>query len=234
MAAKANQRPLLLGHRGCRLRSFDENSIVAFEHALASGCDGFEFDIRVTADQKLICAHDESISRRLIHSANYEDLCKLYLKSYRDKTLSEIAILEQILDRFASRAFLDIELKVPGMEQAVAHLVRELDPNRYVVSSFLPEVLQSIHQVSPGIPLGYISRRLDALRIWPSLPTAYVIPRHDIVSHELLAAVHESGRKLLTWTVNRASEMRTLADWGVDGLISDDPELLSETLRFRE
>lgn len=232
MAAQANLRPLLLGHRGCRLRQFDENSIAAFEHALASGCDGFEFDVRLTADQKLVCFHDEGIKRNLIEKGTYGELSKLYLKSCRDKASIGIAELEVVLERFANRAFLDIELKVPGLERRVGALVESLDPERFVISSFLPEVLLRMADIAPGAPLGFISRKLDALQGWQQLPVSYVIPRHDVVSHELIAAVHRAGKKLLTWTVNSSKEMRTLSEWGVDGMISDDPALLSETLVF--
>jgi glycerophosphoryl diester phosphodiesterase len=230
MASEAERRPLLLGHRGCRTPKFCENSIAAFEYAVASGGDGFEFDVRRTSDQKLICVHDETIRRSDISKNSYEELCKLYLKSLRGPSRTQIAILPDVVARFSGHAFLDIELKVPGMEAEVAELLRGVDPERYVVSSFVPEVISRMAQIDQKIPLGHISRRLDALKIWPGLPAKYVIPRHDLVSQELIAAVHEAGRKLLTWTVNRPKEVRILAELGVDGIISDDPKLLSETL----
>jgi glycerophosphoryl diester phosphodiesterase len=233
MAAEAESRPLLLGHRGCRTSKFFENSVAAFEHSLASGCDGFEFDVRQTADQKLICVHDETILLQDVVTTSYDELCKHYLNAWRGPTRAEIAVLQDVLSRFSNRAFLDIELKVPGLETAVAALLRGIAPERYVISSFLPEVLNRMAEVDGGVPLGYISRRLDALRIWPTLPTKYVIPRHDLISHELISAVHNDGRKLVTWTVNHAKEMRDLADWGVDGIISDDPKLLGETFGVR-
>jgi glycerophosphoryl diester phosphodiesterase len=232
MALQSGRRPLLLGHRGCRLKKFCENSTAAFEHSLDVGCDGFEFDVRLTSDRKLICVHDETIKRCDVGSADYEQLCKLYLKSWIGPERTALATLPEVVKRFAGRAFLDIELKVAGIEEPVADLLRGADPERYVVSSFLPQVIRRMAEIDSTIPLGYISRRLDALRAWPNLPGKYVIPRHDLVSHELITAVHEAGRKLLTWTVNSPKEMRALAEWGVDGIISDDPKLLSETLGF--
>jgi glycerophosphoryl diester phosphodiesterase len=233
MGSEAERRPLLLGHRGCRTSKFCENSIAAFEHSLASGCDGFEFDVRLTADRKLICVHDETIRRCDVSTNNYDELCKLYLNSSRGPERTDIAILQDVLERFSDRAFLNIELKVPGMEETVAGLLRDLDPERYVVSSFLLEVISRMAELDSKIPLGYISGRLEALSIWRSLPAKYFIPHHDLVSHELIDAVHNAGRKLLTWTVNRPKAMRSLAELGVDGIISDDPRLLSETLGLR-
>jgi glycerophosphoryl diester phosphodiesterase len=52
-------RPLLLGHRGARgIRSIPENTIASFDRALADGCDGFEFDVRLTADGEAVICHD--------------------------------------------------------------------------------------------------------------------------------------------------------------------------------
>ena len=231
MAAPADRRPLLLGHRGCRTSEFCENSIAAFEHSLASGCDGFELDVRQTSDKKFVCVHDEGIRRCDVAANDYEKLCKQYLNYWTGPKRTEIALLQDVLTRFSNRAFLDIELKVPGMEAEVAGLLKGMNPGYHVVSSFLPGVLRRMSEIDSKIPLGYISRRLDALQIWTTLPVKYVIPRHDLVSHELIAAVHDAGCKLLTWTVNRPKEMLALAEWGVDGIISDDPALLSETLR---
>jgi len=52
-----------------------------------------------------------------------------------------------------------------------------------------------------------------------------------LVSNELVSSVHAAGRKLGVWTVNRAADMQSFADWGVDAIISDDTELLIATLR---
>ena len=233
MVPPADRRPLLLGHRGCRTSEFCENSIAAFDHSLVSGCDGFEFDVRQTSDRKLVCVHDEGIRRCDVATNDYEKLCKQYLNYWVGPERTRIALLQDVLAQFSNSAFLDIELKVSGMENEVAGCLQGVDNARYVVSSFLPNVLTRLAAIDPKIPLGYISRRLDALRAWPELPVNYVIPRHDLVSHEFIRAVHNAGRKLLTWTVNRPKEMLALAEWGVDGIISDDPALLSKTLGLR-
>ncbi|MCU1303492.1 MAG: glycerophosphoryl diester phosphodiesterase, partial [Candidatus Sulfotelmatobacter sp.] len=50
--------PLLLGHRGVRAeKSIPENSLPSFDLALAQGCDGFEFDVRLSADGQAVICH---------------------------------------------------------------------------------------------------------------------------------------------------------------------------------
>src|ERR1039458_2799906 len=56
-------RPLLLGHRGARaLKSIPENTLASFDQALADGCDGFEFDVRLTEDEEAVVCHDAKVS----------------------------------------------------------------------------------------------------------------------------------------------------------------------------
>jgi len=94
----SNNRPLLLGHRGARtVRSIPENTIQSFEQALADGCDGFEFDVRLTADGEAVVCHDPRVGRIEIAQASCADLPAL-------------PRLEEVLARFHKRAFLDVEL----------------------------------------------------------------------------------------------------------------------------
>src|SRR3954469_10348572 len=73
-------RALLLGHRGCR-GAFPENTIAAFDHALASGCDGFEFDVRLTSDGKPIVCHDARLHGSAVISATYNHLLDQRIKA---------------------------------------------------------------------------------------------------------------------------------------------------------
>jgi glycerophosphoryl diester phosphodiesterase len=105
----ATCKPLLLGHRGAR-RAASENTLAAFELALAHGCDGFEFDVRATADGVPVICHDPEVANLAI------DRCSFAQLTARRPDLPE---LNQVLERFASRAYLYIELKVGGLEDAV-------------------------------------------------------------------------------------------------------------------
>ena len=63
---RTNPRPLLLGHRGARMvRTIQENSVASFDRALADGCDGFEFDVRLTSDGEAVLWHDAGFGKRL-------------------------------------------------------------------------------------------------------------------------------------------------------------------------
>jgi glycerophosphoryl diester phosphodiesterase len=226
-------RPLLLGHRGCRLKNFSENSLAAFRHAVASLCDGFEFDVRLTADGRMVCVHDTSIGLVDVAAYEYEKMCKEYLKSSAGRAAETIPCLDDVLKEFGGSAFLDIELKVAGLERQVLKVLKQYAPHDFVVSSFLAEILVDLAELDPALPLGFIFDDVGGLRSYRTLPVSHVMPRQDLVDQRLVEVFHREGKKVLTWTVNRPDDMARLADWGVDGLISDDPALLYATMRGR-
>jgi glycerophosphoryl diester phosphodiesterase len=215
-----SNRPLLLGHRGARARkSIPENTFDSFDQALADGCDGFEFDVRLTADGQGIVCHDARIGRIDIAKAAARE-CAGLLR------------LEDVLTRYHRRAFLDIELKVAGLEKITIAALRKHPPRQgVVVSSFLPEVLTALHNEGADIPLGLICETREQVLPWKQLPVTYVIPHQKLVRQELIREVNEVGKKMLVWTVNSRAQMERLSGWGVDGIISDDTKLLARTMK---
>lgn len=210
--------PVLLGHRGARARkSTPENTFASFEQALADGCDGFEFDVRLTADGCALVCHDP-------HSGGIE------IASASRQALS-LPIFEDVIARYRARAFLDIELKVPGLERTAAAALKKHWPERgFVVSSFLPEVVLAMHAEDAAIPVGLICETRAELLRWTDLPITYVIPHRKLVEASLVQEVQRAGKKILVWTVNSRAEMEKLRGWGVDGIISDNTGLLARTL----
>jgi len=212
--------PLLLGHRGARAtRSIPENTIESFDLALAHGCDGFEFDVRHTADGRAVICHDQTVHGIEVARAGSSDL-------------QDLPVLREVLARYSPTAFLDIEVKVSGLEAIVVQALRAHPPQRgYVVSSFLPEVLLALSTLDREIPLGLICEERQQLALWTELPIVFVIPHHSLVDEALCQLLHAARKQILVWTVNRREEMLQLRSWGVDGIISDDTKLLLEELR---
>jgi glycerophosphoryl diester phosphodiesterase len=209
---------LLLGHRGARAsRHIPENTLASFELCLQHGCDGFEFDVRRSAEGIAVICHDPWFAGREIENIPAKELA--------------LPTLEQVLQRFSTRAFLDIELKVTGVETQLIAALREHPPGKgYVVSSFLPEALSAVHELEAGIPLGFLFEEEGQVPP-PGRPVAWTIPKVELASRELIEKAHAAGQKIMVWTVNRADEMQRLADWRVDAIISDETELLVRTLR---
>jgi glycerophosphoryl diester phosphodiesterase len=208
-------RPLLLGHRGARAsRQIPENTLTSFELCLEHGCDGFEFDVRRSADGHAVICHDPTIRGLRIENTSSKELC--------------LPSLNEILRQFSSRAFLDIELKVPGLESQLLAALCEHPPKRgYVVSSFLAEALERVQSVDAEIPLGFIFDRSN-YDLPSYIDLAWMIPHLKLVTRQLVEEVHASGEKIMVWTVNRTEDIQRLMEWGVDGIVSDETKLLGE------
>jgi glycerophosphoryl diester phosphodiesterase len=240
-------RPLLLGHRGARAsRNIAENTLASFELCLQHGCDGFEFDVRRSVDGEAVICHDQRYKGREIAKAPAKILA--------------LPTLEDVLQAFSSRAFLDIELKIAGLEQqTIAALLKHPPQRGYVVSSFLPDVLRAANDLDGNVPLGLLCENRHQLPMESRAPrpaklhaggpfdfaqgklartpvtpqqlsVTWVIPRVDLVDQALVKEFHAVGKKIMVWTVNRAETMRQLSDWGVDAIISDETERVAQVV----
>ena len=139
--------------------------------------------------------------------------------------------LEDVLSRYQDRAFLDIELKVGGLEQITLELLRKYPPKRaFVISSFLPKVLVSLRENDERVPLGLICETQDELLQWKELPVQYVIAHYKLMTESLVHELKSAGRKAIVWTVNDPKEALRFSDFPVDAIITDTTELLHRTL----
>jgi len=225
-----SSRPLLLGHRGARplprigASSEDlpaENTLAAFDYALAKRLRRIRVRRALYPRPARRLVSRSAFDGKEISATDYSDLLR---------GRNELACLKDVFTRFGDTAYLDIELKVGGHEAQVVGALRAKPPSHgHVISSFLPEVLVRIRQLDGALPLGYICDRPEYIKIWTELPISVFLPQHKLVSPEMIDAVHRRGLKLFTWTVNQRPDLLRLADGGVDGLISDDPALLSST-----
>jgi glycerophosphoryl diester phosphodiesterase len=142
-----------------------------------------------------------------------------------------VPLLHDVLERYQATAFLDIELKVPGLESSTLDLLRAHPPARgYVISSFLPEVLEAVHGMDAAVPLGLICETRAQLSLWLKSPGNAVMLYYKLVSRSAIANIKSAGKQVMVWTVNSTKDMKRFASWEVDGIISDSPEELVRTL----
>src|SRR5262249_22440770 len=206
-----------------------ENTFAAFDLALQQGADGFEFDVRLTRSRELVICHDPRFNRLPVRRSTLREL--------QDTCTAREeypAALSEVLDRYAHRAFLNLEVKIRVIEFRIQRLITGIPPRKgYFISSFHPSVIRKLHRIDATLVLGTISQTRWQLRRWDRLPAAYVVPHFRLLSRRLVEEVHAAGKRLVTWTVNHPRQMLRAADLGVDGIISDDPKLLRETLKNR-
>src|SRR5947209_18925585 len=118
--------PLLLGHRGARaFTSIPENSFASFDLAIEQGCDGFEFDVRLTGCGRALVCHNPKIGSVTVSRA-------------RANQLRDLPQWEEVIERNGNRDFHDIELNVTGLEAKSRATLRNLRQARDEVVSDLP------------------------------------------------------------------------------------------------
>jgi glycerophosphoryl diester phosphodiesterase len=215
-------RPLLLGHRGAS-KDAPENTVTAFEMALTHGADGFEFDVRRTSDGQLAICHDPALHGFVVAETPFKKLLNY--------SHCAIPTLADVLERYRHRAYLDIELKVAGMEAEVLALLKQFPPTKgAMITSFLPEVITALAKLGSVYPVGYICKRPEELRRWRELPVTYAVLHYNVVPDALIQEIAAVGKKLVVWTVNDEMEMRRFAGLGVCGIIADDTRLMTRVL----
>jgi glycerophosphoryl diester phosphodiesterase len=221
-------RPLLLGHRGARATvGIPENTLASFDLCLEHGCDGFEFDVRQTASGAAVVCHDEVFRGLELGKASAPDLAHWQAQGF-------LPTLEQVLQRFYRRCFLDVELKDPGLEEQIIDLLRRYTPVKgCVVTSFQPNILGRLHELDPVIDLGFLFDQSspENIALCHSLPVPWVLPELGLLDQDLASSFLAGGKHIGVWTVNSASDMVRLSTVGAEMLISDDTARLANTFR---
>ncbi len=244
--------PIGIAHRGSRLL-WPENTLTAFSGAADLGCRFFETDVRVTADGVLVCFHDPRLERTTngtgaLVDLRWEDLARLDAGHHHRLhqgfpfrgTGIRVPRLADLVTEFPY-AGLVVDLKADGTEEPLVELVTELAiGDRIVVGSFSDRRLRRFRALTEGATSAGPEEILRALiggtfgRLLDGPARAFQVPVSwygvPVVTSRFLHAVHGAGKLVHVWTVNSPPEMRRLLDLGVDGIITDRPDLLAPLL----
>ncbi|MFN3599571.1 MAG: glycerophosphodiester phosphodiesterase [Aquificaceae bacterium] len=218
---------LLVGHRGHPAKEL-ENTLESIESAIKSGADLVEVDIQRTRDGVLVLSHDEDLQRVYglkvnIRESLWEDLRKIEKDVYR------LASLEEALELVGGRVGMLLEIKNPQDTQAVLDLLeRKKAKNWTALISFYPQALEKAKgRVITGLvyskPPGMIP---EAKKIGCSL----VLPKYMLATQKAIDFAHKLRLKVIAWTVNQVEKARELFQRGVDGIATDEVELLRRGL----
>ena len=204
---------LRLAHRGDWRRAA-ENTIPAFLAALAvPGCDGLEFDVRLSRDGVAVCNHDETLAR--VHGVDrrVDDLTAVELEALGIPTLA--AAVEAI----PRRAFLDVELKGDPGRAAFEALVAGRGPGleRAVVSSFRADTLRRITGWAPTWPCWLNADDASPLTIGRAVDAGCrgISVEWHALDRVAVARARDAGLEVAAWTVRRRPTARRLARLGV-------------------
>lgn len=245
-----------IAHRGASGLA-PENTLAAITHAVQLGCDLVEVDVQRTRDRVLVLLHDPDLARTTdvaavlpgrapwrVGDLTYHELLRLDAGSWFSSAYAaeRIPTLEQAIDllrRTDTGLLLEVKrpARHPGIEADVAAALARFPgfvrsaaaERRLVVQSFDHGAMRRFSRLRPDVPVGLLGRppvrRLARVSRWAS----QVNPSHRVVTQAYVAAVQAVGMECLVWTVDRPDDMRRMLDLGVDGVITNRPDVLART-----
>lgn len=229
-------------HRGDSI-NYPENTIKSFKEAINKGATGIELDVHKTIDNKLVVIHDEKVDRTylgrgFIKEYTYDALKKLPIRdvNFREDNECYIPLLEEVLDLLKDKdLILNIEIKndkvdYTNIEEDVINMLKEYNMlDNVVISSFNHNTLLKCKEIEPNIKTGLLYAKYikDIVKYSKKYKVDALHPSIFLVNEDYIRKAHENELAVNVYTVNMPELMKALIDWGIDGIITDSPEVLN-------
>ncbi len=225
--------PLIIAHRGASSYAF-ENTLDSFRKATEFGADMIELDVRMTRDGHLIVFHDSTLDRLtdssgLVQYFTLQDLKKIKIHGEAIPTLREVIELTK------GKTNYNIEIKnIPS--RGVKKLIEILDKYdlRYkiIASSFQRKIVSELKKIDNQIKTALLCwyLRESNIKFAKENDIKYIHPFYGFLSKNKIEGVHNQGIKINTWTVNTGLDLRWLMQLGIDGVITNRPDMAKAVL----
>jgi glycerophosphoryl diester phosphodiesterase len=247
-------------HRGAMAYA-PENTLAAFELGVEQGADLVEADVQRTKDGVLVLVHDTTLTRTTdveqvfpdrapwrVGDFTYEEIQQLdagswFSEEYAGEPVPTMAEMVELVR--PTQAGILMELKspslYPGIEQQVAeefaghpgYVESAVAAERLVVQSFDWESMARYHQAQPSVPVGLLGKPQEALLPQLSSWADQINPNFRSYDAAYVDAVHRQGMEVHTYTVNERADMNAVLDRGVDGVITNRPDVLEDVFDGR-
>ncbi len=232
---------MILAHRGDKLHA-PENTLPAFEQAIQKGADGIELDVKLTADGHVVVIHDSKVERTTdgrghVAFLTLEALRRLDAGKWFGEKFSgaKVPLLEEVFETVGRDKIINIELKnysspFNDLVPKVCELIRRHNNQEQIIlSSFYASSLKVASQVFPEVSRALLAMPGPAglwARSFGFMFGDYhaLHPHTSNTTREQVQRAHRIKRRIHVWTVNAPEEITRMRDWGVDGIITDDPE----------
>jgi glycerophosphoryl diester phosphodiesterase len=233
--------PIIFGHRGAS-RFAPENTLASFDLALAVGAPAIELDTMLTHDGVPVVIHDRTVDRTTNGQGRIDDMTLDQIRALDagEKFSPEfhgerIPTLEQVFQRYAGKLLINVEMKnyhapLDALPRVVLELVGRLhNQDSLIFSSFNPINLTRIRKLLPEAKVALLVEnsaggRLLASRAFAFTSPHFINPHTSYLTSEYIHGEHARGRRVNVWTVNDLHAASNYRDWGIDGMIGDDPK----------
>lgn len=229
--------PIAFAHRGGTGHA-PENTLPAFQHAVGLGYEYLETDVQVTADGVLVAFHDDDLTRTCGVHGKISELPWSDVRTARVDGREPIPLLDELFETFPGVRF-NIDCKSDDAVHAlVAAIGRHRAQHRVCVAAFSDRRLARLRRLlGPDVCTALGPAQIASLRLvgrFPGAGRAAQVPvrqgRITVVDRRFVASAHRRGVAVHVWTIDEPDEMHRLLDLGVDGLMTDRPEVLRDVL----
>jgi glycerophosphoryl diester phosphodiesterase len=206
-----------------------ENSMSSFEKAIALGADMIELDVRTTLGGEIVVMHDENIANISNGSGNTSDLSLKEIRAFKLKNHEQIPTLKEVLEKVKGRCDVNIHIKDANAVLRSCNIANDMGMmNDVVFTAIHGPWLIDIKSKYPHARVTCVSRdkSQDIIRIAQSLKAEGINPASRIATKKFIQEAHEAGLQVNVWTVNFSWQMKKFIGWGVDGIITNRPDVL--------
>ncbi|SMC82883.1 glycerophosphodiester phosphodiesterase [Lentzea albidocapillata] len=241
-------RPRAFAHRGWHVDDLTgmENSLSSFRRAVQEGYRYIETDVHATSDGHVVVHHDQTLDRTTDAQGIVSALPWTEVQHARVGGREPIARLADVLEELPD-TFFNIDVKSENAVEPIITLLRKAKSlHRVCLASFSDNRLARLRRIAgPDLLTSMGPRSAGALWAAGRIPLAGLavrgqvaqVPvsqgRLQIVDRRFVQAAHRRSLEVHVWTIDDEADMRTLLDLGVDGLVTDRPDVLREVLQSR-
>jgi len=221
---------LKISHRGASAYE-PENTLRAIKRALEYTVDMVEVDARETRDGQIVVIHDETLQRTTngrgyVHQTSFSQLRRL------DAGKGErVPTLQEVIDLVKCRVGLVVELKDPRTADKVAEILAKNNfVDQTIVTSFIHSAVKTVKEINPQIKTGVIFRSapIKPSQLALDANANALFPYHKYVTTRMIDDAHSNYLTVNVWTVDTREEIEHYAEIGVDGVVTNRPDLLKD------
>ena len=223
-------------HRG-DTSTFLENTIEAFQSAISLGYQYLETDLRETSDGKIITFHDPNLKRITGANITISETKFSDIRMRRLPSRETIPTIDELLEEFPD-SFFNMDLKVNQIEEKVLKKINSHNAlERVCLGSFNSKTIKKINSLEPKILTSMGISQVIMYKFFQkkNLSKLIQIPTHwkgiKVITKKFIDKLHNDGLKVHVWTVNKETEMQSLIDLGVDGIMTDNASGLIKVMK---
>lgn len=233
-----NSKILVVGHAGASSIA-PKNTLKAFQKAIDLEADSIEFDLQITKDDKLVLSHDLNILSASGYNGRISEMTLIELKKLDFGEGEKIPTLTELIKIAKNKIGLIFDVKPSGISQKLVQIIMlENVANQSIISSFSLKELIEIRKKNKDLKIGLIlsekmtSSILITKRIKKAIKYNFnsIHLHFSVIEPQIVKFCHDNNLKVLAWTVNNVKDMELLIQMGIDGIITDDIQLLQKVL----